>query len=124
MYNYSNFNDNIVPPYNSFNPYPERLTRVNGYEEAKAFRILRPNSTVALFDSNEDVFYIKSTDESGFSSIRIFRFEEVKEVPTNQPSEYVTKEEFEKFREEMLNYGKQSISTTRKQKPSNTVDDK
>lgn len=122
---YNNFNNSFVPPYNnSLNAYPDQLIRVNGLKEAKAYRIFRPNSTVALFDADEDIFYVKSTDESGFSSIRIFRFEEVTEMPTESAGEYVTKAEFEAFREEMLNYGKQSISNQRKQTNKSTTDDK
>lgn len=34
------------------------------------------NSTVALFDSNEDIMYIKTTDGAGFPSIRTFNFAE------------------------------------------------
>lgn len=122
---YNNFNNSFVPPYNnSLNAYPDQLIRVNGLKEAKAYRIFRPNSTVALFDADEDIFYVKNTDESGFSSIRIFRFEEVAEMPTESAGEYVTKAEFEAFREEMLNYGKQSISNQRKQTNKSTTDDK
>lgn len=116
---YNNFNS-FVPPYNnSLNSYSDQLIRVNGLKEAKAYRIFRPNSTVALFDEDEDIFYVKSTDESGFSSIRIFRFEEVTEMPS-ETSDYVTKAEFEAFREEMLNYGKQSISTKKQSNKSTT----
>lgn len=121
---YNNFNNSFVPPYNSLNAYPDQLIRVNGLKEAKAYRIFRPNSTVALFDADEDIFYVKSTDESGFSSIRIFRFEEVTEMPTESAGEYVTKAEFEAFREEMLNHGKQSISNQRKQSGKSANDDK
>lgn len=122
---YNNFNNSFVPPYNSsLNPYSDQLIRVNGLKEAKAYRIFRPNSTVALFDADEDIFYVKSTDESGFSSIRIFKFEEITDMPSESAGEYVTKAEFEAFREEMLNYGKQSISNQRKQTSKSTTDDK
>lgn len=117
------YNNSFIPPYgNSFNSYPGQLIRVNGLKEAKAYRIFRPNSTVALFDSDEDIFYVKSTDESGFASLRIFKFEEITDVPTESAGEYVTKAEFEAFREEMLNYGKQSISNQRKQTSKSATD--
>ena len=46
-------------------PFPQQITqnliRVNGIEGAKAYQ-MSANSTVALFDTNEDIMYIKSTD--------------------------------------------------------------
>lgn len=88
-----------------------QLIRVNGIDSAKAYPTA-PNSTVPLFDANEDIMYIKSTDASNFPTIRIFRFVEEQEtqIPVQQ---YVTIEEFNKFKEEILN-GKQFISNTSK----------
>lgn len=101
---------NYQPTFNSsFNSTANQsqLIRVNGLDSAKAYPT-SPNSTVALFDANEDIMYIKSTDASNFPTIRRFRFVEEKEtqIPTQQ---YVTMEEFNQFREEILN-GKQFIS--------------
>lgn len=88
-----------------------QLIRVNGIDSAKAYPTT-PNSTVPLFDANEDIMYIKSTDASNFPTIRIFRFVEEQEtqIPAQQ---YVTIDEFNKFKEEILN-GKQFISNTSK----------
>ena len=105
-----------------FNPYmqamnynapPQTLQRVNGIDGAKAYQ-LGANSTVALFDSNEDLMYIKSTDGAGFPSIRTFSFTEVKEQ--NKPMQqvdYISREEFEEFKKELMNNGKQSISRSK-----------
>lgn len=96
--------------FNQYQPYSygsnEQLVRVTGLDGAKAYQ-MRPNSAVALFDGAEDVFYLKSTDGAGFPTIRVFRFEEVTATPKIEP-EYITKAEFEKFKEEILN-GKQYI---------------
>lgn len=67
------------------------LTRVTGMEGARLYQ-MPPNSTVALFDGNDDLFYVKSTDGAGFPTIRTFRFEEVAQ-PQAQP-QYVTHDEF------------------------------
>lgn len=72
-----------------------QLIRVNGIESAKAFQTV-PNSTVALFDANEDVMYIKSTDASNFPSIRIFDFVERKQEVQNENGKYVTPEDLNK----------------------------
>ena len=50
---------------------PTTLTRVTGIDGAKAYQ-MTPNSTVALFDNNEDIMYIKTTDGAGFPTIRTF----------------------------------------------------
>lgn len=92
---------------------PLMLTRVTGLEGAKAYQ-MPANSTVALFDNNEDLMYIKTTDGAGFPTIRTFAFNEV--VANNNPVpdnvDYVTRDEFNKLKEELLN-GKQSISRSK-----------
>jgi hypothetical protein len=119
---------NAQQTYQAFqNPYamnmtpqtPTTLTRVTGIDGAKAYQ-MTPNSTVALFDSNEDIMYIKTTDGAGFPTIRTFAFNEVvanNSVPENV--DYVTRDEFNKLKEELLN-GKQSISRSK----SNLTTDK
>ena len=62
---------------------PQNLIRVNGIDGAKAYQ-MNANSTVALFDSNEDIMYIKNTDGAGFPSIRMFKFEEVNEITKSE----------------------------------------
>ena len=97
-------------PYNFGNQITgSQLIRVNGIDSAKAYQT-QPNSTVALFDANDDIMYIKSTDASNFPTIRRFRF--IEEPETQVVSEkYVTMSEFQKFKEEILN-AKQSVQST------------
>lgn len=98
----------------------QNLIRVNGIEGAKAYQ-MNANSIVSLFDVNEDIMYIKSTDGAGFPSIRSFRFEELKEDTQTEPSvDYISREEFEEFKKELMNNGKQSISRSK----SNLTTDK
>lgn len=66
-------------PFNQFQNYSirqESITRVTGEEGAKAYQ-MAPNSSAALFDGNEDIFYLKTTDGAGFPTIRKFKFEEI-----------------------------------------------
>ena len=87
---------------------PRDLEKVNGMESARQYQ-MPPNSRVALFDANDDIFYVKETDASGFPTIRTFRFvEEVTQASTTEEHEYLTVEEFNKFKEELLN-GQQPI---------------
>lgn len=105
------------PQMNNQQIYPQiqtqNLIRVNGIEGAKAYQ-MSANSIVSLFDANEDIMYIKSTDGAGFPSIRTFSFTEVKEQ--NKPIQqvdYISREEFEEFKKELMNNGKQSISRSK-----------
>ena len=74
------------------------LLRVTGPESAKAYP-LPSNSNVVLFDADNPIFYLKSTDDSGFASLRTFTFEEQKMIES-QPiveqidtSNFATKED-------------------------------
>ena len=105
------------PQMNNQQIYPQiqtqNLIRVNGIEGAKAYK-MSANSIVSLFDANDDIMYIKSTDGAGFPSIRTFSFTEVKEQ--NKPIQqvdYISREEFEEFKKELMNNGKQSISRSK-----------
>lgn len=85
------------------------LIRVTGIEGAKAYQ-MPANSTSALFDANEDIMYIKTTDGAGFPTIRTFKFEEM--LPTQMSgtsAEYISRKEFEDFKAEVLDYGKQLV---------------
>ena len=97
------------------------LIRVTGIEGARAYQML-PNSTVALFDGCEDIMYIKNTDGAGFPAIRLFRFEELKQETAQEvKQDYISRQEFEDFKKEVLDNGKQSIQ--RKSAASNKSTD-
>ena len=105
-------------------PFPQQITqnliRVNGIEGAKAYQ-MSANSTVALFDTNEDIMYVKTTDGAGFPIIRTFSFTEIKEdTRATQNTDYISRQEFEDFKKELMNNGKQSISRSK----SNLTTDK
>ena len=127
---YSNYNMMGLNGFNNYNQFQPQLTqpqvntqnliRVNGIDGAKAYQ-MSANSTVALFDNNEDIMYIKTTDGAGFPAIRTFAFNEVvaNTNPIQDTADYVTRDEFNKLKEELLN-GKQSISRSK----SNLTTDK
>lgn len=72
---------------------PLQLIRVTGIEGAKAYD-MPPNSAAPLFDSNNDIMYIKTTDDAGFPTIRAFSFTALDMAPA-QNEEFVTRQEFE-----------------------------
>ena len=70
---------------------------VQGVEGAKAYPVGAGNN-VLLMDSEESIFYIKSTDPSGMPMpLRAFKYSEIGEQKAEQidMSGYVTKEELE-----------------------------
>ena len=88
------------------------LIWVQGEAGAKSY-LVAPNSTVMLMDSESERFFLTSADASGMPApLRIFEFKEVTgsaqaTPPTNTP-EYVTKEEFDEFKAELMKDRKQS----------------
>lgn len=100
--------------------YQDQLIYVHGLEGAKAHPA-RPNTRIVLFDMNEDIFYIKSTDFNGFPSIEEYAFRKVDGAQDiqNQPVPYVTKEELESAKEEVIKNVKQLIQTSKQSGPNN-----
>ena len=81
------------------------LLWVSGEIGAKSY-LVAPNSTVLLMDSDAQRFYLKSADNAGMPSLRIFEYTEITNIPQNalQPlntdlkeldGKYVTREEYE-----------------------------
>lgn len=121
MYNpyLNNYAQNNYTPYNAQNAMynapmnqGQQLIRVNGLEGAKAYQ-MGANSTVALFDSNNDIMYVKNTDGAGFGSIRAFKFSEMDLNSSAPVAEYATKNELEQLRQEVKNYAEQFVSKSK-----------
>ena len=81
------------------------LLWVSGEIGAKSY-LVAPNSTVLLMDSDAQRFYLKSADNAGMPSLRIFEYKEVTNAittPVNAPNldenvlndKFVTREEYE-----------------------------
>lgn len=75
----------------------EPMIWVQGEAGAKAYMVA-PGGSVVLWDAERYVFYIKTADQSGMPSMRVFEYTErggtvpnVSQVNTN----YVTRQEFE-----------------------------
>ena len=78
-------------------PQPQGIQYVNDIKSAEAYQ-MPPNSSAILMDSNLSRFYMKQTDASGVATIKSYDF---KETEQEKPTEYVTKAEFEKFKQSM-----------------------
>lgn len=102
------------------------LNWVQGETGAKSW-IVSPGSTVLLMDSESQRFYLKSADQSGLPSMRIFEYAEVgTEKPTVQAQQasFVTAEEFMDFKKSIENKLQElsepvEVSLTRKKKGEN-----
>ena len=122
LWRYFGAMNNFINPYQNnaiYGPLPfqvqqpqtpaQQLVKVSGLDGAKAYQ-MPPNSAAALFHESEDLFYVKTTDGAGFPTIRAFRFEPLEEpaAKTVEVEKYVTIDEFEAFKKEVLN-AKQSV---------------
>lgn len=90
---------------------------VNGIDEVNSLSV--PFGLSALFmDKNKDTFYIKRVDNAGITSVEEYEFQRV--MPP-APPEYVTKDDFNKFAEQILSKigdaNESTISTT--EQPAN-----
>lgn len=98
---------------------------VQGENAAKSYMI-GAGQSVMLMDSDTNVFYIKSADQSGMPlPLRIFDYTErttersadqvqVSSQPVN--SDYITRDEFERRIAEITSQAKKPVTTTRKEK--------
>lgn len=86
----------------------QTLIRVTGIDGARAYQ-MPPNSVVPLFDSDNDIMYIKSTDGAGFPTIKSFSFAPYEPTQATPMNDYVTRAEFEEWKG-MIENGKQPVS--------------
>lgn len=87
---------------------------VQGEAGAKSF-LVAPGQSVLLMDSENSVFYIKSSDPSGMPMpLRTFDYTERTVKQETQTSDFVTREEFEKRIKEIEN-AKQSVQPIKQQ---------
>lgn len=99
------------------------ITWVQGENSAKSYPVAAGQS-ILLMDSESPVMYIKSTDQSGVPlPLRVFDYKERSQSRSNaqeQKIDYISRNEFEAFRNEIkaeLRQSKQTTNTTvRKQK--------
>ena len=91
------------------------ITWVQGENSAKSYPVA-PGQSILLMDSEDSVFYIKSTDQSGMPSpLRIFDYTERKNnaainnnIATQNEVDYISRSEFDAFKSEIQSVIKQS----------------
>lgn len=70
---------------------------VQGEAGAKSY-LVAPGTTVALWDSESQVIYLKSADASGMPTMKVLDYTIRGGKPLNQNVEYATKDDLEKLR--------------------------
>lgn len=104
---------NYGQQFQSVQPQSNGIIWVQGESGAKSF-IVNPGQTVLLMDSESNVFYIKSSDNSGMPMpLRVFDYKErIVQKPETIRQDYITREEFEKRLAE-VSHAKQSIQSNK-----------
>lgn len=107
---YNQFYQNQYVPQNA--QQNNGITWVQGENSAKSYPVAAGQS-VLLMDSESPVMYIKSTDQSGVPlPLRVFDYKERSQSTSNarqeQKTNYISRDEFEAFRNEIRAELKQS----------------
>lgn len=111
----------VYPPVQPVQPQTNQsnVIWVQGEAAAKAYPVQAGNSMI-LLDSENDCFYIKSSDNAGMPNrLRKFEYREVldgqviQDAPVEQP-QYITKEEFEKAINELRHQPRYNNGNNRK----------
>lgn len=97
-------------PQPQYQPQPQQssgIIWVQGEAGAKSY-LVAPNTTVQLWDSENQVIYLKSADASGMPSMKILDYKirdmqqtQAQPVMQTQP-DYVTREELAEFKAQIL----------------------
>lgn len=101
-------------------PTRREVVTVNGVGEAQAFR-LDKNESIALIDCNEDVLYIKESDEVGKTSLKIYEcIDKTEEYLARNTPAQISKADFDNLTNQLTNLtkllSKGSVDVTQKQK--------
>lgn len=97
------------------------IDKVSNLEEAKKYQVY-PGSTMYLLDQDEPYIYVKVCDSSGKSTIRAFSLIEI-EVNKITDSKYISRQDFEDFKADMLSVIKEIKGGKSNAKSTNSNDD-
>ena len=99
------------PSFASMQRPVNNILRAMGPESARAYP-MGPNSDIVLFDANNPTFYMVSTDDSAFKSMRVFDFVERKQEEVSHIEEpletaaFATKEDVDRINEKLAEIAK------------------
>lgn len=96
-YNNLTYGNPYQPVYRNQSPVWQGTRFVSGFLEAQSYPT-PPGTKVLLMDSQEDKFYIKENDFNGVSSVSQYSFSKIEE-PKQDTRDYITREEFDRWKE-------------------------
>lgn len=97
-----------MPPFSNVAPLQQstnNIIQVMSSESAQAYQT-GPNSHVAMFHVNKPIFYMKHSDDSGYSETKAYQYFEIplneaesqiQQYSENKKVEYVTKEKYDEL---------------------------
>lgn len=96
---------NQIYPQNNYNPTNNSFGLKSGIQYASKTEmealILPPSTQVMAMGKEGDVFYVKTADELGRSTMSVFSYKKQDEnVSHETKEEYITRKEFEEFRKQ------------------------
>lgn len=99
-YNWNPYMNYMPQQGTAFQAYPQSvpagLIWVQGEAGAKSY-LVSPGATVALWDSEAQVIYLKSSDASGLPSMKVLDYTIRGGQPLNQNLEYAKREDLERL---------------------------
>lgn len=99
---------------------PSYINWVQGEAGARSINV-PAGQQIVLMDSETNVFYVKSSDQSGFPlPLRTFKYEEVVDAPDSTdraPSTYITKEQLDEELKQL-----ETRLTSKEEKPNGKFD--
>lgn len=93
------------------------LIWVQGEAAAKSY-LVAPGSTVPLWDSEEEVIYLKSADSSGMPSIKVLEYKIRGERPKAPAPEYATKSELDALADKIREMKDEITGISRRRRPA------
>jgi len=116
-YNYNPYFSQQMPYGYQSQQQIQGIKFVQGIQEAQSCTI--PLGTKSIFmDMNKDVFYLKEMDFNGISKITEYEFKPVVHNPVDN-SNFITRAEFDKWKEEYEQFIQQRYATQSAQQFSN-----
>ena len=96
-------------------PAPQQVPTVSGIDGARAFK-LGKSSSVALFDVEADVFYLRQTDSNGNEMpLKIGRYT-LEDAPKAE-TDYVTMKDFEALKAEIVSLLRDKAEKPKQERP-------
>ena len=114
------------PQYNNIENPSQNVTwiRVNGINGAKE-HIVQPNQTVWLMDNNDSIFFVKSADNLGVTTLKSYKFFEIdlQNNSTTSSNEYVSIQDFNQLKDRLCRI-ENSLSKEQKEHEEKTQTNK